>query len=360
MRVTFVIPTRQIAGGIRVVFEYANRLQARGHKVQIVYPLMPLSFGRSIFKYDGLKSRTLEFLANLKNRNRIKWFDIKAPVIPIPWLLERFIDDADIVIATAWPTAYFVNSVSNKKGKKVYFIQHYEVWTWSDVAEKVDKTYKFPLYKIVIANWLKDLLKEKFNEEVYALIPNGVNLEQFYNDNKIWNKEKRILMLYSGIEWKGLKDGIKAFEIARERHPTIKLVMFGADKDEGVPSYVEFHKGIWGEELRKLYCSCDIFVCPSWSEGWGLPPMEAMACKCAVVTTNVGGIPDYTIPNETALISPPKDPIFLANNIIKLLDNEDELKRISIAGYDYIKNFTWEKATDKLEAVLKKIVNESK
>ncbi len=81
--------------------------------------------------------------------------------------------------------------------------------------------------------------------------------------------------------------------------------------------------------------------------------MEAMACKCAVVATNVGAIPDYTIPGETALVSPPRKPEFLAENISYLLNDEDRLKRISDAGYRYIKQFTWEKATDEFERVLK-------
>lgn len=363
MRITFVIPTRQIAGGIRVVFEYANRLYSKGHKVKIIYPLIPLSFTKFTFKIYDLKVRILEFLANLKNLGKVKWYDVMVPVVSLPWLSEKFIGSADIVIATAWPTAYFVNSIKSPKWKKVYFIQGYEgdeSWLGHEIAGKANETYKFPFYKIVVANWLKNLLKEKLGEEVYAVISNGVNLEHFYNENKIFNKNKRILMLYSSVEIKGLKDGIRAFEIAQKKHPNIKLVMFGGGDCRGVPSYVEFHNNVWGDKLRKLYCSCDIFVCPSWSEGWQLPPMEAMACKCAVVSTNVGSILDYTIPGKTALISEPRDPISLANNIIRLLDNEEEIRRISIAGYEHIKNFTWDKSVEQLEQVFNKILVDGK
>lgn len=108
----------------------------------------------------------------------------------------------------------------------------------------------------------------------------------------------------------------------------------------------------WGVGIR-LLCP---HLAPSWQEGCQLPPMEAMACKCAVVTTNVGGIPDYAVAGQTALISDPRDPQALAQNIIRLLDYEAELMRISHAGYQHIKHFTWERATDKLQQVLASLV----
>ena len=78
-------------------------------------------------------------------------------------------------------------------------------------------------------------------------------------------------------------------------------------------------------------------------------PQEAMACKCALVTTNVGAIADYTVPGETALVSPPGEPQALAQNLIRLLGDEEELRRISLAGYQKMREFTWEKAVKQLE-----------
>jgi len=269
-------------------------------------------------------------------------------------LSEKYIPDGDIVVATAWPTAYYVNNYHKCKGKKVYLIQHYEVW--SGPQDEVDKTYKLPFRKIVVSSWLKDLMEKKFQERVEGIAMNGVNLDQFYNPHKEYNEKKRILMYYSNWEWKGAKDGIRAFEIAKKKYPEIQLVMFGMHKGDDVPSYAEFHKRIMREELRRLYCSCDIFLYSSQCEGFGLPPMEAMACKCAVVTTNVGAVSDYAIPGKTALISPPKDPTDLAKNLIDLLNDNKKLRNISMAGYEYIKKFNWEESTKKLEKLFKNLV----
>ena len=82
--------------------------------------------------------------------------------------------------------------------------------------------------------------------------------------------------------------------------------------------------------------------------------MEAMACKCAVVATDVGGIPDYAIKGKTALICEPKDINTMTKHVIGLLDNPDQLMKFSRAGYKHIKQFTWERAVSKLERVFQK------
>jgi glycosyltransferase involved in cell wall biosynthesis len=79
-----------------------------------------------------------------------------------------------------------------------------------------------------------------------------------------------------------------------------------------------------------------------------------MASKCAVVATNVGGVPDYAIPDETAIVVPPHDSKKLEEGIAYLLDNWENAKIIAENGYMHIKQFTWEKAAEEFyEALLK-------
>jgi hypothetical protein len=161
----------------------------------------------------------------------------------------------------------------------------------------------------------------------------------------------RVLMPYRKEDWKGAMDGIKAFEIARDKYPDIRLVMFGPEKNEKIPQYTEFHLRPPDSQLRELYNGCDIFIFPSWCEGFGMPPLEAMACRCAVVTTNVGAVPDYAIPGETALVSEPRDIEGLARNIIRMVADERERKNIAKKGCDYTRELTWSGAAGSLEEV---------
>ena len=356
MKITFIIPFIVLTGGIKAPMEYANQLHDLGHHVILIYPRESpyLQFAKgqrhtvrsSLAK---LRGEIRYWASKLSGRNELRWFDLRAKLIRAPDLSERYIPDGDIVVAVDWTTAEWVNKYGENKGKKFYLIQGYEIW--SGPKDRVEATWTMPLEKIVISSWLKKIAEKKFGQKVHGPLIHGVDHKQFYNDNKVYNKDKRIGMMYHDLELKGVSDGIKAFEIAKEQFPNIQLVMVGVKRPRsGIPSYVEFHANPSPAEMRKIYCSCDIWLCPSRMEGGAMTPQEAMACKCAVVTTNVGAVLDYAVPGETALVSPPNDPEALARNLIRLLSNEEELKRISIAGYEKIKEFTWEKAAKQMES----------
>lgn len=349
LKINFILPFKSLNGGVKVVLEYANHLTALDHCVTIIYPLIPYFFGKKKFSLKDRWWQVRGFLANLIRGNKIQWFDLKAKLIRVPWIAERFLQEADIIVATAWITAYSVAKLSRAKGEKFYFIQGYE--TWHGQVEKVENSYRLPLKKIVIASWLKRLMEKKFGDRDVPLITNGVNLTHFFNDGKKFNRPPRILLMHHEAEFKGVKDALNALEIVRKRKPDIKVILFGTKKASAIPEGVEFHLKPFGENLRQLYCSSDIFISPGWIEGCQLPPMEAMACQCAVVASNVGGIPDYAIPGETALVFEPRDLQAMADHIIHLLENPDELKRISFAGYEHIKHFTWDCAAKKMEQI---------
>lgn len=348
MKITFILPGVYLAGGSKVVFEYANRLQAKGHEVCIVHPIIPPRYAKKWCDLQNLVRKTFGTFSNIKIGNKIDWYNLEVKLISIPTLDEIFIPNADIVVATSWGTAYRASKYNKNKGVKFYFIQGYE--TWDGEKEMVDASYKLGLHNIVISTWLENILRNKLEAEIEALIINGVDHTQFYPENiKRNQKDIRILMNYRTEKIKGFDDGLKAFNIVRNKYNNAKLVLFSVSGGNGIPEYAENHVKVIGAELRHLYNSCDIFVFPSHCEGFGLPPMEAMACGCAVVATNAGGIPDITIPGKTALVSQPQDPDTLAQNIIKLIENEDLRKRIAEGGYNYVKQFTWDKVTDKLE-----------
>ena len=352
MTINFLIPTTGLTGGIKAIFEHANNLVSWGHQVRIVYPFVLSKDASCVEKIIGQFKKVRRLVLKIIGQDKIKWFqlDKRVNILRVPDLRAKYIPRADIIVATANETADWVAEYPSTKGEKFYFIQDYETWTRS--REKVDATWKMPLKKIVVANWLKKLAENKFEERVYGVVPDGVDFKIFYNHHKIFNKNKRILMMYHVLKKKGVRDGLEAFQIAKNKHPEIELILFGAyrPKSDLVKS-VQFYYQPSPNKLRELYSTSDIFLWPSHSEGFGIPPMEAMACQCAVISTNTGAIRDYAIANQTAIIVPPKRPDLLAAKLIELIEDENNLERISFSGYKKIRECTWEKSSRILEEI---------
>jgi hypothetical protein len=352
MKITFLTPNINISGGVKIILGYADRLTKKGHKVTVICP-------QSTFTRKRVKKVPIIYpkrvIMNLL-KHKPDWIEIVANIKYVPSYEENYIPDGDVIIATAWQTASYVKDYSLRKGKKYYLVQGYEAEIFGSI-EEVNKTYTYPLEKIVVANWLRVLLKEKFNENS-QLILNPIDLDVFYPTGDRRNNEYgRICMLHHTSVWKGISDGVKAFEIAKQKYPKIQLVMFGSWTSK-IDIDCEYYYRPFGGELRRIYNSCDIFLCPSWREGFTLPPAEAMACRCALVTTDIGGTSDYAIPGKTALVSPPKNPEKLAENLKKLLNDKGLCKKIAQDGYNYVQKFTWDKAVDKMEKLFLKGVGE--
>ncbi len=105
------------------------------------------------------------------------------------------------------------------------------------------------------------------------------------------------------------------------------------------------------EELHLYYNLADIYVYPSLEEGFGLTPLEAMACGCPVITSNVSSLPEVV--GEAAVLVDPHDVAALAQAIAHLLDHREERERPSLQGRGHGQSRSWEQgAKDILEGCL--------
>jgi glycosyltransferase involved in cell wall biosynthesis len=350
MRVNFVLPFLNNTGGLRVVFEHANRLTARGHEVRLYVPRVPYRWGAHPNRPRPWYRWARDLLRNLGAGSEVPWFDLAAPPRWVWRVDARSVEPADATVATAWPTAYWVARLGPRAGRGFYFVQHYE--TWNSPLERVDGSYALPLAKLVIASWLERLMRERFGQPVLATITNGVNPEHWYPEGSPPEGPPTVLMQHHHEEWKGCADGYRALEQVRRELPGLRLRVFGMSS-RGVPPWAEAHVNPPSAEIRRLYSTSHVFLSPSWIEGCQLPPMEAMACGCAVVATRVGGIPDYAVAGETALVCEPKRPDELARAVLALLGDAERRRRLARRGREHIAGFTWDRATDRFERALR-------
>lgn len=350
MRITFVLPGsgHLPVGGFKVVYEYANRLVGRGHAVTVVHTAQ---FDQEASAFSQLKTRVRFVQRSLDGSYRPRWFALR-PEVRLLWRATPApagVPDADVVVATAWQTAEWVADYPAEKGRKFYLIQHYE--TWSGPEARVNSSFTLGLHHLAIARWLQEVVRVQGADADYQ--PNGLDFAAFGVDIPLRQRALRAMMLYHEADWKGSADGLRALERVKAQLPELEATLFGTPAaPAGLPPWIRYERRPAPEVLRRLYNESAVFLATSWTEGWGLPGCEALMCGCALAATDVGGHREFARHHETALLSPPKDPAALAQNVTTLL--QDSALRVQLAeqGYAYVQRFTWERAVARLEQLL--------
>jgi glycosyltransferase involved in cell wall biosynthesis len=103
-------------------------------------------------------------------------------------------------------------------------------------------------------------------------------------------------------------------------------------------------------ELVDLYYDADVFAfAPIWNEGFGIPPIEAMAAGVPVVATRSGAIPEIVRDQQTGLLVDKNDPRALAESILKLLHDDNLRAKMGRAARSWVhENFTWDRVAEKM------------
>lgn len=325
---------------------------ALGENIEIYIPFFPYLEGERFLSRHGLKLLLRGLVRSMLRRGRVPWFDLKVPLKIVPVIHDRFMRDADVVIANHWPTTFSVHQLSPEKGKKFNIIRDTE--PSSRVYDKELEAFRLPLMKIVTTPWLKNVLEKEVGVDVAGIVPNGINIKDFEIINKTYNNPPVISMVYSTLPPKGMLDGFAVLEEIKKRHPQVNILLFGFTKPPKLNFETEFHHRPVKEKLRDIYAGTDIFLCPSLQEGYHNPPREAMLARCAVVATNVGCIPLCTIPEETALVVEPGDVQGMISAVSRLINNPKKIRQIGLRGQEHIRQFTWEDSTSKLLSILYK------
>ncbi len=106
--------------------------------------------------------------------------------------------------------------------------------------------------------------------------------------------------------------------------------------------------------LPALYSAAELFIYPSLYEGFGLPPLEAMACGTPVVTSNAASLPEVV--GEAGIKLPPRDWRALAQTLARLLEDPAERQYLSRAGLAQAARFSWERTANETQALYDEVL----
>jgi glycosyltransferase involved in cell wall biosynthesis len=239
--------------------------------------------------------------------------------------LTQIVDRADRIICCSQSTIHDLQHYFPVKPEQMRL-----------VYQGVDKNVFYPLKDQERAQARADLTRRGIPQSFLLFVGTiepRKNLQNLLLALSILKKNKafKSKLVVSGMKgWmvEGLADVIKKFDLTDD-------VIF--------PGYVS------DEQLRALYNLCDVFVFPSFYEGFGFPIVEAFSCGAAVVTSNVSSCPE--IAADGALVVNPYNPDEIADAVLRLLEDADFKSQLQVKALNRAMSFSFDKTAQETLAV---------
>lgn len=275
MRINFTCIGLMQGGGNKTVLNLAKQLSAR-HDVTIT--AQPHNGGRDHEWFGPAPCRINYIRPSFMDRLRSRDDYSKELIAATP--------DCDANIATYYPTAFTV--ADSGKGTGCYFIQHDESIMAADCNEaaRVRRSYELPLKHLCVSAWVACGINGGGR-----VVGNGIDPDVF-NPGAVSIREPETVMAFiRGIGWKKDALALEALRLLQLHRPSVRAIMVcppGRDSIIGIGAKLrrEYHTSVSEKELATLYRRASVFLSTSEKEGFGLPPLEAMACGCPVVANN--------------------------------------------------------------------------
>lgn len=348
------------AGGIETIIRELSSLYVKkGIEVNVLTKRWPINLPE-FEEYEGVKiHRTVsaktknEFLSNIeffkKNNDSLKSdiihvIGVRRPLPLLAFILSRY-----------WKVPLVI-SISGGDIPDRLDPQPGRIWSISkEIVEPV----------IIRADWIntfsKDLVKLTKNTiselSKISLIYAGLDLGKIRKIRKYQSKQPYILSLRRLDPSKGVDITIKAFAKISKKNTNIKLIIVGDGTERKkleslvekfkIKNRVKFTGKLSLEKSLSLLKGALLTVVPSISEGGGLINLEAQACRCPLIASRVGGIPEYARENYSALMFKIGDVNELANKIQIIINDKSLRHQLIINGGKYVKKFSWDNILDK-------------
>lgn len=278
-KIAFLVWSPDISGGTNVIFEHATRMNKSGDEIFIITEEKP-------------------------NVVRLKWF---PEAEKLTWLDYKEAEEHkfDLVIATWWRTVFYLHRII--ANKYAYFVQSIESRFYPESDEilraLVDLTYTLSLNYITEATWIKEYLKEHFDQDA-LLVKNGIS-KSFFNTNIVPKAPRRHDKLRVLVEGP-LNVSFKKTELAVslcKKSAADEIWMVTSTEIGAYPDVDRLFSRVPISEIGSIYASCDVLVKLSTVEGMFGPPLEIYHTGGTSISYDVTGYDEYIEHNKNGLVS---------------------------------------------------------
>lgn len=360
LRINFILPRGTLSGGVNVTRLIGEAMVRRGQTVNLVFSTAPKRWPRP-WQIRRL-SRRSRLAIRLLGKERHHLQNSTTNLVPIRHypVTSDDVPDADVTIATWWETVEWIAKWPASKGVKVHFVQGHEVY--SKNPNRVKQVYRLPYLKLVISRWLQRVMVEEYGSTNAVLVPNGVDRDQFGATERPKASVPTVGLVFCPAAIKGADTAFDAIRRVQQELPELRVVCFGTmaiERRRIAPRNLEFHCRPPQSVIPELYRSVDCWLLPSTTEGFGMPGLEAAACRCPVVATRCGGPEDYVEDGVNGYLVPVGDPRAMSEAILRVVTlDEDRWKAMSDASHAIAKRFDWDRSAKILERALLRAVQE--
>jgi len=364
MKITYFLTDLGYTGGPLTLYNFMNKLVEFGHDVYVVTPYEHFQWDKDTYlKYIGKRSKVKIALRMLRRKLANILIGQKVFVevaVIVDELIEKYKDmdiDSDILIAT-YPYTIDAAMKLGKNKKIVMHNQHYEEHMFRDYADiaQIRVLNYYPVNHIVNCSWLYKMFKYNYGFDPIVVTP-GIDTEIFFEEKdgatKYSNIERLKIISYCDPQrpFKGYDQQMRIFKKLYEINgDAIEIQFFGNDPKTDDFKYVFLGK-VPQKKLAEYYRQAHIMAMFSWYESFPLPPIEAMACGCAVVSTKYG-TEDYLEDGVTGRLINSFDINGSVKIINGLIHDPDVLLQYVKNARNVVGRFTWQEQSEKLNAFL--------
>lgn len=328
-------PFSEGSGGHNTIFRTVKLLEDRGHTC-------------SVWLHDPLFRQGSDWNGYLRQKIRDFFQPVAAPAF------NGFSDwyGADVVVATGWPTVYKA-LLLERCYARAYLVNDYEVTFDPTSAESLwaEQSYRFGMHCITASTWLAELLGEHYGAKTtpFAL---GVDHAVYHPHEEIDRRSDTIAFYCRpSTPRRGVALATLALSELLRRRPQTRIVMYG-DRHPLWTSFDHEHAGLaTPAQLAQLYAEATVGLSLSMTN-ISLVPKEMLACGLPCVElAGVSAESEFGADGPVELA--PFDPIGLADSLERLLSDPDLRARRAAAGIEFVRDHTWESATDRVELGLR-------